>query len=148
MNPSINLFELPVPQLQAVRQQIDEEIQVLTQSFAKLKQAQLKFKDILETLKNLENGQVLLPLTNSLYVDGELSNTDKVIIDIGTGYYVEKNLEEAKDYYTRKSEYLVGNLAKLEENVNQRHNQLKVVSQVLIEKTNSQQQQTQQQVSA
>ena len=148
MNPSINLFELPVPQLQAVRQQIDEEIQVLTQSFAKLKQAQLKFRDILETLKNLENGQVLLPLTNSLYVDGELSNTDKVIVDIGTGYYVEKNLEEAKDYYTRKSEYLVGNLAKLEENVNQRHNQLKVVSQVLIEKANSQQQQAQQQVTA
>ena len=30
-----------------------------------------------------------MPLTSSLYVPGQLSETDKVMVDIGTGYYVE-----------------------------------------------------------
>lgn len=32
---------------------------------------------------------LLLPLTSSLYVPGALAETEKVLIDIGTGYYVE-----------------------------------------------------------
>ena len=33
---------------------------------------------------------ILVPLTNSLYVPGKLSDTEHVIVDIGTGYYVKK----------------------------------------------------------
>ena len=29
-------------------------------------------------------------MTNSLYVPGKLADTDHVIVDIGTGYYVKK----------------------------------------------------------
>lgn len=31
-----------------------------------------------------------MPLTNSLYVRGKLTNPDRVIVDVGTGFYVEK----------------------------------------------------------
>lgn len=33
--------------------------------------------------------QMMLPLTQSLYVSGEVASTDQVLVDIGTGYYVE-----------------------------------------------------------
>lgn len=33
---------------------------------------------------------VLVPLTNSLYVRGELANSDAVLVDVGTGFLVEK----------------------------------------------------------
>ncbi len=33
---------------------------------------------------------VLIPLTSSLYVPGTLADTEKVIVDVGTGFYVEK----------------------------------------------------------
>ena len=33
---------------------------------------------------------ILVPLTNSLYIPGKLSDTENVIIDVGTGYYVQK----------------------------------------------------------
>lgn len=33
---------------------------------------------------------ILVPLTNSLYVPGKLSDADNVIVDVGTGYYVKK----------------------------------------------------------
>ncbi len=103
---SINLFDLPIPQLQAVGQQLEEveqnrtctdllqEIQILTQSFGKLKQAQVKFVDGLDSLKRLQAGgegkEVLVPLTNSLYVGGQLEDAEKVVVDVGTGYYFEK----------------------------------------------------------
>lgn len=33
---------------------------------------------------------MLLPLTESLYVTGKLASTGRVLVDVGTGYYVEK----------------------------------------------------------
>ena len=33
---------------------------------------------------------ILVPLTNSLYVPGELGDIEKVIVDVGTGYMIEK----------------------------------------------------------
>lgn len=34
--------------------------------------------------------EILVPLTNSLYVKGNISSPDRVLVDIGTGFYVEK----------------------------------------------------------
>lgn len=31
-----------------------------------------------------------MPLTPSLYVPGNLKNAGKVLVDVGTGYYIEK----------------------------------------------------------
>lgn len=33
---------------------------------------------------------MLVPLTSSLYVPGKIVDCDKVMVDVGTGYYVEK----------------------------------------------------------
>lgn len=33
---------------------------------------------------------ILVPLTGSLYVPGKLASKDTVIVDVGTGFYVEK----------------------------------------------------------
>ncbi|KAJ3259555.1 subunit of tubulin prefoldin [Boothiomyces macroporosus] len=139
---SINLHELPLPQLQAVRQQIEEELQVLTNSFAKLKQAQSKFSESIESLKSVTPGnqgkELLVPLTNSLYVPGILDDSSTVIVDVGTGYF---SIEDATDYYQRKVDFVKGNLAKLEETVNQRNNQRKILLSVMEQKYLEQQQQ-------
>jgi prefoldin alpha subunit len=144
MADGIRIEELPVPQLQQVGQQLEEEIQMLTQSFAKLRQAQIKFSDCIENLKKIGPDQkekpMLLPLTNSLYVSGTLENAETVIVDVGTGYFVEKSIKDASDFYKRKVEFVKGNLAKLEETVNQRQNQKKVLLSVLSEKMQQQQQ--------
>lgn len=34
--------------------------------------------------------ETLVPLTSSLYVPGKIGSSDRVIVDIGTGYYVKK----------------------------------------------------------
>ena len=66
----------------------------MTNSYATLKKAQVKFSSGIEALdqvsaKNADK-RILVPLTNSLYVAGTLSDADKVIVDVGTGYYMEK----------------------------------------------------------
>jgi prefoldin alpha subunit len=33
---------------------------------------------------------ILVPLTTSLYVPGTLADPENVIVDVGTGFYVEK----------------------------------------------------------
>jgi hypothetical protein len=33
---------------------------------------------------------ILVPLTTSLYVPGTLADNENVIVDVGTGFYVEK----------------------------------------------------------
>lgn len=55
----------------------------------------------------MENGaQILVPLTGSMYVPGNIINNDKFIVDIGTGYCVEKNQKAALDYFKRKVQFL------------------------------------------
>lgn len=39
---------------------------------------------------NYTGTPILVPLTPSLYVPGKLASTDTVLVDIGTGFYVEK----------------------------------------------------------
>ena len=48
---------------------------------------------------------ILVPLTGSMYVPGTLVDCEKVVVDVGTGYYVEKDIKDAKDYFSRKVKY-------------------------------------------
>eukprot|EP00976_Prorocentrum_cordatum_P004084 80012-Prorocentrum_minimum.AAC.1 len=41
------------------------------------------------TVRGLTGKPMMIPLTSSLYVSGTLGSTDKVLVDVGTGYYVE-----------------------------------------------------------
>ena len=58
--------------------------------------------------------QVLVPLTGSMYVPGQLANPDKVVVDIGTGYYVEKSSKKAKEYFDRKVKFVTENMERVQ----------------------------------
>lgn len=49
-----------------------------------------------------------------MYVPGHIQDTEKVVIDIGTGYYVEKDLDSAKDYFKRKVEFVSEQIEKID----------------------------------
>ncbi|KAJ3379248.1 subunit of tubulin prefoldin [Entophlyctis sp. JEL0112] len=134
MATPINLAELPLQQLQAVKNQMDEEIQHLTTSYAQLKQAQVKFNDSIESLDNIKERsgeKILIPLTSSLYVPGTLGDVDKVIVDIGTGYMMDKSIPDAKNFYKAKVGFLKENLDSLQETISQRESQYKVLTDVM-----------------
>ncbi|XP_020271173.1 uncharacterized protein LOC109846359 [Asparagus officinalis] len=55
----------------------------------------------------------LVPLTASLYVPGTLDDADRVLVDVGTGYFIEKTMDEGKNYCERKINLLKSNYEEL-----------------------------------
>ena len=45
-------------------------------------------------------------LTEQMYVPGIIDPTDKVMVDIGTGYYAEKSTKDAEEFFQRKIDLL------------------------------------------
>ncbi|WLF77963.1 subunit of tubulin prefoldin [Lodderomyces elongisporus] len=102
----IDLNALPPQQLVEFRKNIDQEIAHFTQSLQALQTAQSKLKDCISSINNLEkskdNDDMLVPLTSSLYIPGKSVSKQDYLVDIGTGYYVEKNAEDARKVYDKK----------------------------------------------
>ncbi|KAJ7641308.1 Prefoldin [Roridomyces roridus] len=117
----VSINDLDVTQLADVRRQLDEELTHLTNSFAQLKQAQAKFKACIENVQEVKPANkgktILVPLTNSLYVPGKLSDSENVIVDVGTGYYVQKTRAQAVKHYAEKVDFIRTNLEALEETI-------------------------------
>lgn len=114
----IDLSSLNIPQLSSLKQQLDQELNLFQESLASLKVAQSKFQNSGETLEKInteiEGDSILVPLTGSMYVPGKLYDTDKLIIDIGTRYYVEKDNKAAKDYFQRKVKFVTEQMEKIQ----------------------------------
>lgn len=66
-------------------------------------------------------------MTNSLYVKGRLSQPDRVIVDVGTGFYVEKDVRSAAEFYEDKVKTLESNIKDLEAIVQGKGNNLRMV---------------------
>ncbi|SCV71356.1 BQ2448_2944 [Microbotryum intermedium] len=138
-NPSqLTLTDLTVEQLQQVRQQLDQELQHLTNAFQELRLAQLKFAACLDSLHSLkkpsQDKNVLIPLTSSLYVPGKIKDPEHVLVDIGTGYYVEKTTKQAKTYYNQKNLTLRSSLATLQGQIGTKEDNLRAAMSVYNQK--------------
>lgn len=48
----------------------------------------------------------MVPLTSSLYVPGIMEENDKVLLEVGAGYFLEENAFKAKEYCERKAKSL------------------------------------------
>jgi len=131
----INVTDLDLPQLADVRRQLEEELAHLSNSFTQLRQAQAKFKaciDNVEQVKPQNSGKtILVPLTNSLYVPGKLCDLENVIVDIGTGYYVQKNRAEASKHYQAKVDYIRTNLETLQETIQKKQDNMNYLINVM-----------------
>ncbi|KAJ7479799.1 Prefoldin alpha-like protein [Mycena latifolia] len=140
----VSVTDLDVSQLADVRRQLEEELNHLTNSFAQLKQAQAKFKACIENVAEIKPANkgktILVPLTNSLYIPGKLSDPDHVIVDVGTGYFVQKTREQALKHYTAKVEYIRTNLETLEETISKKRDNMNYLVNVMQSKLQQQQQ--------
>ncbi|TAQ89441.1 hypothetical protein B7494_g2206 [Chlorociboria aeruginascens] len=135
----VDLASLSTQQLSQIKKQLDDELEHLTNSHSQLRAAQAKFKECLRSIaggvsEKVEGRQILVPLTTSLYVPGTLADPDNVIVDVGTGFYVEKSTKDATKFYEGKVDDLGINLKDLEKIVQGKSNNLRVVEDVLRQK--------------
>ncbi|KAI9727513.1 MAG: subunit of tubulin prefoldin [Chrysothrix sp. TS-e1954] len=135
----IDLSTLQPQQLAQVKKQLDEEMEHLNSSYTQLRSAQARFGDCVRSInegvaKRAEGDQILVPLTTSLYVPGRLKSKEKVLVDVGTGFYVEKTTDKAIKFYTEKTKEIGANLKDLEGILQGKTNNLRIVEEVLRQK--------------
>lgn len=99
---------------------VNQELEHFTNSFDSLRGAQAKFNACINSVREIKEDNkgklmlfimthsdimphlakpILVPLTNSLYVPGKLTNAENVLVDVGTGYYVKKVLAISSESY-------------------------------------------------
>ena len=64
--------------------------------------------------KTEQGNEILVPLSAALYVPGRIADKDSLLIDVGTGYYLEKRVNEAEEYFQRKINVVEKNTSSLE----------------------------------
>ena len=117
---------------------MEQEITMLTGSYGNLKSASFKFNTSLESLSSISSSQpLLIPLSSSLYVNAKIKNQDSVIVDIGTGYFVEKTLPDAKKYYTEKVDFLSKSIESLGDQIVMKQKQYTMLIEVIQDKLRS-----------
>ncbi|EXB65813.1 putative prefoldin subunit 5 [Morus notabilis] len=113
------LEKLSIEQLKVVKEQTDLEVNLLQDSLNNIRTATSRLDLASTALHDLslrpKGKPILVPLTASLYVSGSLDDADNVLVDVGTGYFIEKTMAEGEDYCERKINLLKSNFDQLVE---------------------------------
>ena len=103
---SIRLDELSLDQLQQLRQQEESRRQGLTNRFAQLRAAAARIHASRKAVQEMQGAaagkEVLVPLTESVFGPGKLKEPQKMLVDIGTGYFVARSAKDTEAFLDRK----------------------------------------------
>ncbi|XP_055902763.1 probable prefoldin subunit 5 [Eupeodes corollae] len=114
----IDLEKLSMEQLQQIKAEFQSEVEAIQDSIQTLYNCKAKYATSKEALEQVQpdwqDKEILVPLTSSMYVPGTIKDMNNYVIDVGTGYYVEKDLETSKDYFKRRVEYVQEQMEKIE----------------------------------
>ncbi|XP_058097842.1 prefoldin subunit 5 [Magnolia sinica] len=118
--------KMSLDQLKSLKEQSDLEVNLLQDSLNKIRTAATRLEIASTALQDLslrpQGKKMLVPLTASLYVPGTLDSSDRVLVDVGTGYFIEKTMAEGKDYCDRKINLLKSNYDELVEVASKKKN--------------------------
>ncbi|BFG17461.1 hypothetical protein CerSpe_037350 [Prunus speciosa] len=119
VNVRAEMEKLSPEQLKAVKEQTDLEVNLLQDSLNNIRTATTRLEIASSALHDLslrpQGKKMLVPLTASLYVPGTLHDAHQVLVDVGTGYFIENTMPQAKDYCERKISLLKSNFDQLVE---------------------------------
>lgn len=106
----VNLNDLSTEQLNQLRGSLNDELQLLTSNMTNIRSAMNRYTTSHDSLnifnESNTNKNIFVPLTSSMYIPGKLNNINSVLVDIGTGYYIEKSIQNAQKYVNDKIVYL------------------------------------------
>ncbi|KAL3824297.1 hypothetical protein ACJIZ3_020326 [Penstemon smallii] len=113
----MEIDKMSIEQLRGLKEQADMESNLFQDSLNNIRTATVRLDLASTALHDLSlrprGKKMLVPLTASLYVAGTLDDAEKVLVDVGTGYFIEKTMAEGKDYCERKINLLKSNYDQL-----------------------------------
>lgn len=114
----IDVSKLDLQGLTGLKNQLDQEVQFFTESLQQFKMAQMKYGESAARVEKItpdsEGAEILVPLTSCMYVPGRMKNVNKMLIEMGTGYYVEKDSAGAAKFFERKVKFVTEQIEKLQ----------------------------------
>ena len=103
---TINLDTMSLEELNQMKQQEEQRLQALTSRYAQLRAAAARLNASQNAISELspssEGKEVMVPLTESVYVPGKLREPTKLLVELGTGFYVEKSTNQTNEFLERK----------------------------------------------
>ncbi|CAM45104.1 prefoldin 5-like protein [Leishmania braziliensis MHOM/BR/75/M2904] len=143
---SINVYQLPIEQLEGLKEQLDNDVRSLGAAYDGLYNGRTRYQDnhdvvvqygaLLENAANKEAAQeVLVCMTSSLFVRGTVVQSDKVLVDVGTGYFLEQSMEHAKKYFTSRAAQIKESMDQIEKTIMVKQRQQNQVIDALQQKT-------------
>ena len=101
----VPITSLPIDALRQLQQSVNEQREYFTNAydtFAVAKNGYTNSSSVLESFtESNHNKSIMVPITESLYIPGKLQ-TDKVLVDLGVGYFASRTPEQAKGFFQRK----------------------------------------------
>ena len=145
-NPVVKLDTLQLQDLVNLKKRVEGDLQTFVNSFQGFKFLGQKFDDTRILVKNINeqaknDDEILVPLTNSLFVPGKICSTDEYMVELGTGYYAKRSAAQVQDYCTRKTVLLRSNCVSLEKEIESKKQFLEQVAVHIARKAEAQQKQ-------
>mmetsp|Transcript_62748 Transcript_62748/g.181895 ORF Transcript_62748/g.181895 Transcript_62748/m.181895 type:complete len:163 (-) Transcript_62748:126-614(-) len=132
---AIPLTQASLQQLNMVKQQLEQELKGLMNNLEALREAENRFKASTDTLASMvpenEGKNMLIPITSSLYIDGQMKHTTRVTVDVGTGYFIEMSADRAKKYCAKRVKMLSDNSMKVEKMLKEKRKSYEMVTQTM-----------------
>mmetsp|Transcript_3179 Transcript_3179/g.3794 ORF Transcript_3179/g.3794 Transcript_3179/m.3794 type:complete len:110 (-) Transcript_3179:148-477(-) len=89
-------------ELAEIQKQLEGDVQNLRQSLDGMRLAASKFQESKGVVRSLaldvEDKEIMIPLTSSLYVPGKIIDKEQVIVEVGAGYFINMKLERGSEY--------------------------------------------------
>jgi len=103
----VDLSTMGLEEIVRVKETLDEEVRFLNSNAEAILGALRSFQDTRKCVEGISaskdpNAEVLIPLTTSAYVKGNLVTNETVLIDIGTGYFIEVATEKAEKFVDKR----------------------------------------------
>jgi prefoldin alpha subunit len=103
---TVNLDEMSLEELNQLKQQEEGRFNNLMARFQQFRGAAARLHASISAVSEItpasEGKEVLVPLTESVYVPGKIRDPNKLLVELGTGFFAEKSSKEAKGFLERK----------------------------------------------
>ncbi|KAK7197150.1 prefoldin 5-like protein [Novymonas esmeraldas] len=143
---SVNVYQLPIEQLEGLKEQLDNDVRSLGTAYDGLYNGRNRYQDnhdVVEQYRVLcENAataateqEVLVCMTSSLFVRGTVIPSERVLVDVGTGYFLEQSMEHAKTYFTSRAAQIKESMDQVEKTIVAKQRQQNQVIDAIQQKT-------------
>lgn len=133
----IPLKQLSLEQLSTVGKQIEQDIQSLSSSYTSLKVVLNKFRDNKAYIKELVNSkdkEMLIPLTQAVFVPGKCSDISHLMLELGANYVIQTDVPKAESFCDRKIALLNENMDKIDNMIIEKNKIMNEINHSIIEK--------------